>query len=100
MPVRGQDDRPDSLSRLRPYLIVPLITLVGVSIIVRSIGVVMPEPGLDWTDAVRVGLGAMLAITTVIHVGPVWLGRDQREVNGDSESAEPAPDHRDRVDHN
>lgn len=59
----------DLLDGLRPYLVVPLIALVVVTIVARLIGVIAPDAGVGWTDAVRGGLAAMFAISATAHFG-------------------------------
>lgn len=58
-----------ALDRLRPYLTGPLVTLVVVTVLARLIGVVVPDDGIGWVDAVRGGLAAMFAVAATAHFG-------------------------------
>ncbi len=59
----------DMLARLRPWLVVPLVTLVVVTLIARLIGVLLPDDGIGWVDAVRGGMAAMFATSATAHFG-------------------------------
>ena len=59
----------DTLARLRPWLVVPLVTLVVVTLIARLIGVLLPDDGIGWVDAVRGGLATMFATGATAHFG-------------------------------
>lgn len=58
-----------SLSKLRPYLVAPLIALIIVTLVARLIGVLVPDDAIGWVDAVRGGLAAMFAISATAHFG-------------------------------
>ncbi len=57
------------MARLRPWFVVPLVTLVVVTLIARLIGVLLPDDGIGWVDAVRGGLAAMFAASATTHFG-------------------------------
>lgn len=66
---RISGDKWNDLNRLRPYRVVPLVTLIVVTLVARLIGVLLPDDGIGWVDAVRGGLAVMFAIAATAHFG-------------------------------
>jgi len=48
---------------------IPLVVLVGATIVARAVGALAWSAVDDWGAAVRVGLAAMLALTASAHFG-------------------------------
>ena len=59
----------DTLARPRPWLVVPLVTLVVVTLIARLIGGLLPDDRIGWVDAVRGGLATIFATSATAHFG-------------------------------
>ena len=59
----------NGLNRLRPWLSLPLVALVVVTLVARLIEGLLPDDGIGWVDAVRGGLAAMFAIAATAHFG-------------------------------
>lgn len=59
----------ETMARLRPWAVGPLVTLLAVTAVARLLGVLLPEAGIGWVDAVRGGLAAMFAVAAAAHFG-------------------------------
>src|SRR6516164_3933303 len=77
-------------ARLGPYLVAPLLLLIGALLVLRAAGALGVAPLADWHTAARYALAIMFAFTAAAHFGrqkhslvrmvPIWMPSPERVI--------------------